>query len=980
MQERSTANSVHGRFASALVLSLLFMASSWVTAVSDLELVDGTKFNSSSDVQMNLYTMYIASQNSSAGGDGFITTQVPESGGQESMSALSNSVEFRTSPMLSSLEVAGRPNHGSGSGSYYLPIGIFLRSTGPDTATVDWTITLKASGSQVGSASWSSEACNPGLTQSCSFDHETFEIDIGSGETFTIDKDERLELIIDADMSGCEGGGGSPWGGGTSCEAEVAWNEIDGDERFSTIEIEANAIANSLVLLQREGAELAEGPELDWYPNDILSERVMQFSFDVKSSFGRYDVDSVRLLMRDPNGAYRIDHVIDEDDEDIEDTSQGIFGEYLWSYPSGIPSGEYTVELEVSDIQGNSVIVEHEPVIMEQWGVALKHRNDRSTEYIAPEQTTAVPLQMVHRGDSTKSMDVDLEVLTNFPSSWLIEFDSPGGYTLNSGGDLLNPILTLTAPEDLTGAPSSIDIRAVAEAEVDGVLQVVHQDTLQIDLEKMDVFQPPQVSIWSEDHEIAVANSSRPDDFDASANSYVDYNQFTPFLMEIFNTGFDADEFKIDVLQRAKAIIQVYDNDTGERSLEDDGDGTYHTALLDRHQTQTLRILVKPSSDRLDPDIGTIELEVVSTGQSNLSSTIDFTIQRTFGIRAEVSYDCDGSPLGHIEVSLCSPGTGNSEVTLRAKITNTMSSGESATWWRIQNPASLEENTERNAAYGQWQFRIEDDSGNAVPRVSLAPGDQIEVFVTVTLTSQVEFGNHTVYLRIVEDTPDADPRYFDLPMIFEIDSDDPKLEIVQVSPNRLLSPGDTVEIQMKVKNLGNSPLTILLEAESESSGWSVEIDGPSNSVLIILDPFDEVTFVLEVSVPASSNNGDTSRIEVSATPFDTDQSWPDESTAKTSVVMTVGIDSLVERLVNEFTYPRISTYVVGIIAFMLLIAGTQSALNRRRWKSHMAYLEAISDDSEEDIEDQDDIPAPVLTIEEPEVEDIAYDDDDIELV
>ena len=46
----------------------------------------------------------------------------------------------------------------------------------------------------------------------------------------------------------------------------------------------------------------------------------------------------------------------------------------------------------------------------------------------------------------------------------------------------------------------------------------------------------------------------------------------------------------------------------------------------------------------------------------------------------------------------------------------------------------------------------------------------------------------------------------------------------------------------------------------------------------------------------------------------------------------------------------------------------------------MAYLEAISDDSEEDIEDQDDIPAPVLTIEEPEVEDIAYDDDDIELV
>ena len=108
----------------------------------------------------------------------------------------------------------------------------------------------------------------------------------------------------------------------------------------------------------------------------------------------------------------------------------------------------------------------------------------------------------------------------------------------------------------------------------------------------MDVFQP-QVSIWSEDHE--VANSSRPDDFEASANSYVDYDQFTPFLME--TTGFDADEFKIDVLQRAKAIIQVYDNDTGERILEDDGDGL-STPLFLTGMRHKLRIPVKPSSDR----------------------------------------------------------------------------------------------------------------------------------------------------------------------------------------------------------------------------------------------------------------------------------------------------------------------------------------------------------------------------------------------
>ena len=62
------------------------------------------------------------------------------------------------------------------------------------------------------------------------------------------------------------------------------------------------------MILQRDGAELSDGVGVEWYPNDVLADRTMQFSFDVKSAFGRDDMDSVKLLMRDPNGNYRIDH------------------------------------------------------------------------------------------------------------------------------------------------------------------------------------------------------------------------------------------------------------------------------------------------------------------------------------------------------------------------------------------------------------------------------------------------------------------------------------------------------------------------------------------------------------------------------------------------------------------------------------------------------------------------------------------------
>ena len=929
------------------------------------------------DIELKLYTLYLSSQNTSAGGDGYITTKVPESGGQDSSSALDSEVEFRSSDMLSSLIVYGRSQHGS-SGSYYLPLDLFLRATGPSGSTVEWSITLKAGGSQVGTASWDTDACTQSFTNSCSFDHEEFEIDLEEDQSFIISKDERMEITVSAEMSGCDGGS---FPGGSSCEAEVAWNEIDDENnRFSQLEVEANAISNSLVVLQREGAELAEGPELDWYPNDILSERAMQFTFDVKSAFGRYDIEATRLIMRDPNGIYRIDHIINEDDEDIEDTSQGIFGEYIWTYPSGLPAGEYSVELEITDIQGNAFLIGHDPVEMHQWGVSINHRLNKLTEYIAPGETTAIPLQLVHKGDSTKSMEIELEVLTNLGSSWILEFDSPGGYTLDAGGDILNPILTLTAPDDLTGTPEGIEIRAVAEAEVDSVLQVVDQDILQLDLEKIDVYQPPKVSIWNEEHDVQFANSTRPDDFDQTIPRYVEYEEFTPFILEIFNTGFDADTFRVDVLQRAKSIIQIYDNDTGERILEDEGDGTFHTALLERHSTQVLLFNVKPSSDRDDPDIGEIEVEVISNGNSSLRTTVIFTIQRTFGIHAEVSQDCDGSPLGHIRVSLCSPGSGIAVVDLRVRITNSMTSGESASWWRIQNPAALEENTDRDPAYGQWQFMILDEDGDAVPRVSLGPGDFTEVFVTVTLTSQVVAGNHTVYLRIIEDIDDDDPRYFDLPMVFEVEAGDPELQIVQVSPNYELLPGEAYSIQLKVKNNGNGPLTVLLDAEVEVSGWSVNIEGPSGSPLIELEAFEEATFNLEITVPDSANNGEQVPVQITATPFDTEQSWPEEYTATTIVTLTVGISSLLDILINELTHPRLSTMVIGLVGILLLFAGVQSRMNRRRWTAHLAYLESLGggDEDEEGEGDDSDLPAPVTSIEEEESDD--YEDDEIELV
>ena len=944
------------------------------------ELADYKAFNASESApDANLYKLYFVQpgQNQTSGMDGMISTQPPEGDEeQEVASALDGDVQFMSIRLMSSMEFFGRKFHANDS--YYIPVELFLKSEGSQNSNVDWTVSIMTSQRTIGSTTVPGSVCSSSFGSSCDFDHEEIDVGIGNSESFQVGKNERLIIKVRASMSGCDGGD-SPFGG-SSCSADVAFNNIDNEpNKFSKLEANGNALMNSIIVVQRKGANIAEGSEIDWYPNDVAEDRKMQFSIDAISAFGRADISRVDILMRGPDGDYEVDERITGDLEDIEDSSTGIFGKFFFTYDSGLTPGEYTVFLRVRDVGGNEVEIEHEPIEMHQFGVSVNHRFDRSVEYFAPNKVTPIPMVLVHRGDSTKSMTVELEVLTNLGSSWLVEFDSPAGYEMSSGGTVINPTVTLTAPDDLTGMPKKIEIRAIAEADVEGVISVVHQDTLVLNVEKIDVYQPPVVSVWSEDHKIPIANSSRGDTLDSTVPRFAEYGEFNPFILEIFNTGFDADSFRIDILKRSKSIFQLHDNLTGQRILQDEGDGTFHTPLLERHSTKVLILGVKPSLDREDEDIGEIEIEVISGGNASTTTTVSFTIQRTYGIRGEISQDCDGTPLGHMKVALCAPGQDRPVFDFRARLSNSETDLEAASWWLLQNPASLKENTDRNSAYGQWEFRITNSDGEAVPRVSLGPGDFTEVFISVTLTNQVEVGNHTVYLRVVEDVEDDDPRYFDLPMTFEIEADQPMLEILQVSQNTKLAPGNDYSIQMKVKNEGNSPMTVLLEADVEEGGWDVSIGGLSGSPLIEIEAFDEATFTVEVSVPGSANNGASIPITVTATPLDTEQSFSESLTAKFTLAATVEIGSFSDIIVNELAHPRPITLVLALVTVLLLFAGIQSRLNRRRWAAQMRMLDALTEDDAQVHENMPEIPAPVTVEEEPKGVD-RYDDDDVERI
>lgn len=932
------------------------------------------------------YDLYFASPSGGIPGDGLITTERPDSGGQEDQSATDGSVEFVTNEMLSDLEISGDSTTGN---AYKFHLTLFLKATGPEGSTVDWTISVLNENSHIASDSWETDACDGGFgSGGCGF-NENHRYPEFSQSSITIDEGDRIKVLVSASMN-C-GGGGPGFGNDSSarsfhdneCDAWVAFNQIDEfSDRWSMLQVNTNPVEGSQVKVHRPGSVWTDDEVEVWFPNDTPENRVMQFNLEVRDSFGRDDVNTVRLTVIDPNGLTEESHTFDENELVVDNNA--LRAQFNWTYSGGLEPGDYEVDLEVVNIQGKTFLIDHDPVSLSNYGVSLTHNLGRNVEYVAPDQSTVIPLELRHIG-ADGNMTVELSLLGSLGSNWDVIWDrADRTYSLPNGGQSIHPTLELRAPSDLSGSPDQITLRAVAydEEEI-----LVHQANLQLDIEKLDTFAPPMVSIWNEEHTEYFANSSL-DNIDESIPRYVENGVFTTFYLEIFNTGFDTDQFRIDVLQDSKANVQFYDNDTGERIDEDEGDGTYHTSNLDRHTTQVLRLRVKPSVSRDDPDVGLIELEILSIGNSTQKAVVSFTIQRTYGIQAEVVYDCDGIvPIGHIVAEDCL--STSDHLSLNIDVVNSLSSGDQVTDWLVKNPALLERNIDdvvypdANPVYGLWVFNIKDMNGDSAPMVQLAPGDSITLDMDIFLTQQVVEGNHTIYLRIIEDIQDeSEARYFDLPIVIEVAKSDPDLSIHQVSQLPPLQPGEARSIQMKVRNNGNSEFIVLLSSnlrscpepgEASIDEWCADVDSATGSEVISIQPFSEATFTLHVQAPDSALNGEEKVVVITAKPISEEESFPDSSTAEKPVTVQVNVGNPLAIIWQEITHPfqRWTTMLLMFGAVVLVVAWVMGRKNR------VTYIDDWVDDELEIDEEELDIPDPISDEAD---DDDSYDDDEIELV
>ena len=790
-------------------------------------------------------------------------------------------------------------------------------------------------------------------------------------------KGKQLKIRIDAQAT-CEGNTGGIGGG--DCAVDIAFGKMESSGGYSRLQIMTNALSGSSVRVhscnEAYGCNWNDAQKFEWSPNHRPSFREMQFSVEVRDAFGRDDIEEVNLIMDTPNGANVVFEKNFEDD-DFKLDNNGLVGNFTYTYESGIAAGDYPIRLLVEDVQGHAVVFEHPGITMLENDIYLTlPSNQPDVVLFAPGAVVQVEILVEHTGSSSSSIDVVFDLETNLPSSWSDpQWSAPSStYTLNGGGSSVIPELQLEVPEgDLDSAPDSLDIEARVYAQNElGQTEEVAIRTVSLDFEEVDVFAPPRIFVYEDDeHQKQIADSTREDAYDETLSHYVDANEVGDFYIDVFNTGFQTDSFKIRILEQPEDWqYRFYDNDTGFELVEE---GIHHiTPDIGSTQIITIRMEVYPPADRDGVDIGLFELAVASKEDSELRTDVAFTVHRTFGILVEVISDSDGTgennPLGQV-----GPIVGNQPVFFNLRITDSSEVGSGTTTWKIVNPRDVEQNSENNPKYTSWDYTITDGNDTNLVAVNLAPDEYVDATLDIVVNGQMEAGEHTVYTRIIEEGVETeDARYFDLPVKILIKEEviAGKIEITDKTEKSRFSPGEQKNLEYRISNQNNVALGVVIRLD-QPQGWDGTIRTTSNQLgadflIITLPAYSSKDFSVTMLAPDELKDSEEVAFEFQVTPMDNETPYSSSYIQQfTFSYMTqcTGVGCLVQELVDP--EPQTIAFYVAILAIVIYARGRQGGqeddlyedeemLGEKEAPDAFAEGEETPPEEDEPLEDEDD--------------------------
>ena len=374
---------------------------------------------------------------------------------------------------------------------------------------------------------------------------------------------------------------------------------------------------------------------------------------------------------------------------------------------------------------------------------------------------------------------------------------------------------------------------------------------------------------------------------------------------------------------------------------------------------------IYPPTNRDDVDIGLFTIVCYSAGDDQLSSSVSFTVHRTFGILAEVIADSDGQEIG--SVGPVDPGA---TVSFDIRITDSSDSvGENT--WRIISPGKLDKNTDEETgdpSYGTWDYSITDGSGQDVVAIQLSSGDSGDIKVEIELRDQVLAGNHTLYLRVTEEVSEGDPRYFDLPLEIEVKEEvlQGRIFVQRVDELEPFLPNQEQRYEFSVENANNVVLDVIISVQTLPTGWTAGFTTSGstqqgNTILLEIGPFATSEFTMILTAPDDLVAGKEAVVVLSVEPVDSEISTVQlKQTPQFKFTTTCeGMDCFVNAAM-DFENPQTLGLYVGILLVVFLAiyrrgqsAARESALVEQEDMQFESMAEEIKDIPEVVVDEED---------------------------
>lgn len=885
--------------------------------------------------------------------DNVITTLQPGNN-EETASLLGNGIEFESDEMISDLIVKGKS-------SCQVKVVVYLKwRASQNTSTAEASFKLY-SGSEV----VKQKTIDLGDPQdagpfggSGSWQPYTVLLDVDCNG-FTVSNGDRLSLDLEATAS-CEGGGQGGLFGGT-CEVDMAYGGTVGTD-YSRIELRANALSGSKVKVHYQGEGWSEIEVTDWSPTHRLEKRTMQFTVDVRDAFGRDDIEKVELVLTTPNEA-NTEFEKEFSDSELKLDNNGLVGNFTYTYESGISPGLYPLRMIITDVQGHTISYNH-PL-----GMTFREHdiymdfpaNQINRLLVAPGQTSTIEFVLEHTGALTSDLTVELELQQSLPSGWSEPiWSNPGGYTLDGGGSSVRPELTVEVPGDLSGIGENYQIVVEARAYVSngaGSSAEVRLISLEIDVEKVNQFGEPKIEVYEDvEQQIQIYDSDRLDFYNENLSHYVDYDEVGDFYLKITNVGFDDDTYRLRVQEIPVAWgVKFLINGTGTELTEQGIDSL--TPIVGQGEILMIRVEVYPPIERSAVDIGLLRFTVTSDGstEETLSTSVGWTVHRTFGILAEVISDSDAGSLG--TVGPVSPG---STVVYNVRVTDS-SEDAGTTNWVIKNPSAVQRNIDEDPSYATWTYVLTDVDGNTALVASLTGGQYVDIKVEMTVRQQVEAGLHTIYMQVAEEGDSEDDlRYFDLPLTVDISSEvEPgRLAVEQKTQSTRIAPGESVDVEYRIENQNNVELSVIITVDSPE-GWDASLDG-GNVLALSLPAFSTEDFTLEITAPSNLKNGQMIDFQMTVVPLDDENPYPCNAnicyTQEPTFSFKTENPGIINAIISELEDPEPTTLVMFLSILVLLGFGIyRRGQNKMKAELYASMVEPTEIVEEEPGFDWDDL-------------------------